>query len=46
MHDDAIIDKSKIEAATKIQTLGRKYNSRKQFMRKKDSAILIQKHNP
>ena len=42
MHDDAIIDKSKIEAATKIQTLGRKYNSRKQFMRKKDSAILIQ----
>eukprot|EP00943_MAST-04B_sp_MAST-4B-sp1_P000844 g844.t1 len=42
MHDDAIIDKSKIEAATKIQTLGRKSIEQRKYMRKRKSAILIQ----
>ena len=42
MHNDAIIDKSELQAAIKIQSLGRKYNCRKRYLIKLDSTVVIQ----
>ena len=42
MHNDAIIDKSELQAAIKIQSLGRKYNCRKRYLIKKNSTVIIQ----
>ena len=42
MHNDAIIDKSELQAAIKIQSLGRKYTCRKRYLIKKKSTVIIQ----
>ena len=42
MHNDAIIDKSELQAAIKIQSLGRKYTCHKRYLIKKKSTVIIQ----